>query len=388
MKLNASDEDRTALILADDLTGACDAAASFAGKMHTLVALHADRVPLAEVVSVNLGSRDIPAAAAKIKLQSASNLVRDRKPQLFLKKIDSTFRGNTFQEIALCLELLPHRFAVLAPAFPGMGRTVRSGTLRIQDIAGNSALDLVASLCMHGVACSLIESPSAMGAEALALRLLAAMKSGVRLVLPDAETEPDLNLLARVGTHLGLEVLWFGSGGLAYALAQIQPIGKHGNTRTQPQTAGPVVFCIGSNHPVTQRQAQSLKHEGDVVEVHLGPSACLEMEPALRNRANVLLWMDAWQESAAKIAGWLQPLLQSIGALVFSGGDTAAMICDALAVETIELGGELLRGIPFGWLRGGQADGLTVVTKSGGFGAENALLRIGQLLQSETRTKA
>ncbi|MEO6981572.1 MAG: four-carbon acid sugar kinase family protein, partial [Edaphobacter sp.] len=103
MKSISHDDGFTGLILADDLTGACDAAAPFAARMHVRVALNSERVPEAEVVAINLRSRDIAAAAARTKLQSAAQLVRDRKPQLLLKKIDSAFRGNTFEEIAICL---------------------------------------------------------------------------------------------------------------------------------------------------------------------------------------------------------------------------------------------------------------------------------------------
>ena len=377
-----------ALILADDLTGACDAAAPFADRMHVQVALTAERVPQADVVAVNLGSRDMPIAAARTKLQSAAQLLCDHKPQLFLKKIDSAFRGNTFEEIAICLELLPHPVAILAPAFPSMGRKVRSGHVVIEDIVGHSVLDLATSLRKHDVRCSVLKSPSELGAESLRKCLLAAKEDGVRLILPDAETEADLNLLAQVGLQLGRDVLWFGSAGLSHAFAQMEWMPDHAMMQHTPQAAGPVVFCIGSDHPVTQRQIQYLKREGAVVEVYLGATACQDMRLALRDSSNILVCMDAEQYDPAKIGDWLRPVVQSIAALVLSGGDTAAMVCDALAVETIELGGELLPGIPSGWLRGGPADGLTVATKSGGFGQEDALLRIAQLLQSEIRTKA
>jgi len=43
--------------------------------------------------------------------------------------------------------------------------------------------------------------------------------------------------------------------------------------------------------------------------------------------------------------------------------------------------GEVLPGIPWGMLRGGRFDGVLVVTKSGGFGAPDALIRIAEFFE-------
>ena len=72
-----------------------------------------------------------------------------------------------------------------------------------------------------------------------------------------------------------------------------------------------------------------------------------------------------------------------VGALVLSGGDTARLLCGALAADAIHLGGEVLPGIPWGRLEGGLADGTTVVTKSGGFGGPDVLLRVVDSLKEK-----
>jgi D-threonate/D-erythronate kinase len=59
--------------------------------------------------------------------------------------------------------------------------------------------------------------------------------------------------------------------------------------------------------------------------------------------------------------------------VVFSGGDTAHLICRELGVTGIRLEREITPGLPSGYLMGGLADGWPVVTKAGGFGAEDAL---------------
>jgi uncharacterized protein YgbK (DUF1537 family) len=56
--------------------------------------------------------------------------------------------------------------------------------------------------------------------------------------------------------------------------------------------------------------------------------------------------------------------------ILATGGDTAAGVLEQLDCHVLEVGGEAAPGIP--WSR--LPDGVTLVTKSGGFGAETALL--------------
>ena len=57
--------------------------------------------------------------------------------------------------------------------------------------------------------------------------------------------------------------------------------------------------------------------------------------------------------------------------LVLSGGATAQVILERLGIDVLELVGEALPGLPLA-----RANGLTFVTKSGGFGSEDTLERL------------
>ena len=74
-------------------------------------------------------------------------------------------------------------------------------------------------------------------------------------------------------------------------------------------------------------------------------------------------------------------------ALILTGGDTALGVLQLLDYEGIELEGELLEGIVRGNLRGGPWDGLTIVTKAGAFGKEDALVRIVERLEAAPWTE-
>lgn len=64
--------------------------------------------------------------------------------------------------------------------------------------------------------------------------------------------------------------------------------------------------------------------------------------------------------------------------LIVSGGATAESLLDAVGVTRLRLTGEALPGLPCS-----RAGRLTIVTKSGGFGDPDALVRLCRAGQAE-----
>jgi uncharacterized protein YgbK (DUF1537 family) len=58
------------------------------------------------------------------------------------------------------------------------------------------------------------------------------------------------------------------------------------------------------------------------------------------------------------------------------GGDGARAALHRLGASAIRVVGAQLEGIPVGLVVGGRADGMPVFTKAGGFGNEDALVRL------------
>jgi uncharacterized protein YgbK (DUF1537 family) len=71
--------------------------------------------------------------------------------------------------------------------------------------------------------------------------------------------------------------------------------------------------------------------------------------------------------------------------LVVSGGDTAEWICRAARVQAIAVKGEMLAGIPWGEAVTRPGGRWCIVTKAGGFGAEDALARASDFLSGENK---
>ncbi|MEN3752351.1 four-carbon acid sugar kinase family protein [Mangrovibacter sp. SLW1] len=74
--MEAQYQDDNVLILADDFTGANDAAVSFAlNGAQAMVMFHPENVPQAQVVAVNTDSRALPASQAEQAIKAAIHSV-------------------------------------------------------------------------------------------------------------------------------------------------------------------------------------------------------------------------------------------------------------------------------------------------------------------------
>jgi len=97
-------------IVADDLTGALDAAAPFARRgLATRVACLAGALPAAlsepaDVVAVNTASRHLSADVAAAAVTAAGREIAAAAPDILFKKIDSTLRGQAVPETVALME--------------------------------------------------------------------------------------------------------------------------------------------------------------------------------------------------------------------------------------------------------------------------------------------
>ena len=306
------------LLIADDLTGACDAAIHFAARgRRTMVPIGVGQgIDLPAVLAISTDSRDLDAAAQRRLLADVARRLPWRDASILFKKIDSTLRGNPGGEIAAAAEAFACDLAVITPAFPAMHRVVEGGILRTP---GAAPVDVARLLGDQGA-------------------------SGDRFLTFDANCDDDLDRIVAGALAGKGRVLWAGSGGLAAALARTLPRGSDVAPRALSHE-GPVVFCIGSDHPATLAQLERL--------------SAARTEHVVLRRVEI----ERMQSAAPR-------------ALVLSGGDTASAACRAAGVQRIHLQDEIVPGIPRGVLGGGVFDGLPVATKSGGFGQPDALIQV------------
>jgi D-threonate/D-erythronate kinase len=364
------------LLIADDLTGACDAAVQFATKgFGAAVALELGAgVPKSDVLAVSTESRGLSMEESRRAIMDMALWLADTKPRILFKKIDSTLRGNAGAEIAATVSAFGCDAAVITPAFPAMKRIVADGWLRVAALVA-SPVDAPAEFEAVEIGAYFQAQGLASHRHVRAGGVTVAIGGGVRYVSVDAACDADLD--AVVETMMGWKgrILWAGSAGLAAALARSISTGRERIAR--PADRGrPVLFCIGSTHPATLAQQRRLLAERPVCALSAEGAAPGEIADALCEGRNVMLEIPRGRVPERRMADLLQGVRDVAGALALSGGDTASHVCRALRAQGIELHAEIEAGIPWGTLRGGAFEGVAVATKSGAFGDSSALIGI------------
>jgi uncharacterized protein YgbK (DUF1537 family) len=115
-------------VIADDLTGAAEIGA--VGLRHGLRAeIVVAGVPSgkADLVCVDTESRSLPAEQAARRVAAAARMLLDSGATWIFKKTDSVLRGPVTEEIEAAMRVLGCTRALLLPANPSLGRTIRGG---------------------------------------------------------------------------------------------------------------------------------------------------------------------------------------------------------------------------------------------------------------------
>jgi hypothetical protein len=123
-------------LIADDLTGACDAAAAFAqAGFTTSVVLDETRLAdcESELAAYSSETRNADEAQAVFTTERACDRVMETGRFVLFVKIDSVLRGSPLAEVEAVSRRLGGIPAVLTPAMPAQGRLVIDGSLCVVD---------------------------------------------------------------------------------------------------------------------------------------------------------------------------------------------------------------------------------------------------------------
>ena len=379
-------------VVADDLTGAADTGVQLVRAGYaTAVVFRGEEVPASglDAVSLDTDSRTRPAGFAAKRVVEAAHAVRDAR--IAYKKLDSTLRGNVAAELSAALGATRRARAVVAPAFPAAGRTTRGGMQLVHGVPVHETemRNDPRTPVRDGHLPTLLAgsfSVATLGVEDLADReKVREVLETSECVVADAEHDADLEAIVRAVPDPS-SVLWAGSAGLALALGGVYPGPRAGEPPAAPAPARPVLVVIGSLSGVSREQLRRLVEEyGDVATpVHadrrgavgraaklaggvLSGGVCAVVHsPGRRGGGPVI-------RSLAEVAARLSER-GLFDALVMTGGSTAVAVALGLGASGIRLGGEVEAGVPWGTLIGPRPYG--VVTKAGGFGGPDTLVRV------------
>jgi uncharacterized protein YgbK (DUF1537 family) len=392
-------------IVADDLTGAMDSSGYFAGLgFGTVVILDPGHPSQAEVAVITTNSRAEDPEIARERVRRAVGNLAGR---VVYKKIDSTLRGNIAAELEVAISELASEKALVAPAFPAVGRTIAGGNLLVNGVPvaetqfANDPISPVKeshipTLLEKAIGRS-VGSVSVEAIEArpeVLYRTIAQMPQSI--VVCDIAEQSHLTAIARAAVLAEGRWLLCGSGGLARELYLfLGEATKKGREKVSVQKAGPALVVVGTRNqvaaeqllkaekelglPILKLEVEKLKSGDKVFEdvvreagglLRQGKGVAVsstfsQYEPAMKQSISVIM---------AEIAAGILTSHEFAG-LFLSGGDIALEVCRRLRVSAIRVHGEVEPGVPAGELIGGQAEGMRVVTKAGGFGTGEAMVK-------------
>lgn len=388
--------------VADDLSGAAETAMALRGT-RSVVSLSG--VASAEVVVVDLDTRaaspDVAAGAVARALAGAPQDAR------VFKKIDSLLRGNVAAEVGAVARA--GYAVVVTPALPLAGRIVRGGVLHVdgRPLRESGAWRAEHAVPPESVAAALTPAEAELvgldvvrSADAL-VEAFAELGEG-RILVCDAESDADLDVIAQAAARAPENLVLAGSGGLAAAVGRCRKGAPRGAERPEgvprgveqpaacregaPRGVGPVVV-VGTADPIVVAQVERLSgfvvHSLNPGGLAAGPVAL----PAIAGPTVIRVDPAASVEPgraravAAGLAATVAAALRGPVDLVLVGGETARRVLDVLGVSALEPVEAIHHGAVLSRIPGGG----TVVTRPGSFGGPDSLVQITRHLETATK---
>ncbi|RDD54031.1 MAG: four-carbon acid sugar kinase family protein [Candidatus Korarchaeota archaeon NZ13-K] len=349
------------LIIADDLTGALDTTCRFGKGSAVLLSGEAD----ADFVGVTTDSRLLRPEEARSRVREILNLFPSW--QYLYKKVDSTMRGNVGAELGEICEFLNAEMP-FTPAYPEQGRIVIDGTLYVRGklleetsyakelpITSSNILEILRSTTNLRV--GYWEDRDAMIRTFRNIRERRDLSEAMETIIDE-----------------GLRVMG-GSAGLAIELSEFLGCERGDEVRAH----GPVLFLSGSGNEVTREQFSVLAREVPVFGY--------DEEGIRSSRRRLLEGADAAMLfDLGKALKGIRELVDLIidsrpSALVVVGGETLRAVLRQLEVSAIRMGSYPEDGVAAGWIVGGPLDGTPLISKAGGFGDPETLLRVLRIIK-------
>jgi len=394
-------------IVADDLTGAMDSSGYFASLgFSTVVALDPNFSSDAAVLVITTNSRAEDPEIARERVRQAMQSMAGR---VVYKKIDSTLRGNIGEELQAAAEAMASQKVVVAPAFPAVGRTTVDGILLVKGVPvaeTQFASDPISPVKESSIP-NLLEQSMRCKVGRVSVADIEAGPEALRqtisnkpenVVACDVMEQAHLSGIAQAAALAGGHWLLCGSGGLARELHILADVARTEKKQAEEKAVGPALVVVGTRNkvaasqllkardklgiPILNLEVKKLNIE-DILSGRLG-SVSGETDKLISEGKGLAIsstfsrYVPALKQS---IAGIMAEIVAGVlashkfGGIFLSGGDIAVDVCRRLQVSAIQVHGEVEPGVPAGELLGGQYRGMRVVTKAGGFGTEEALVK-------------
>ncbi|MEM3381941.1 MAG: four-carbon acid sugar kinase family protein [Candidatus Bathyarchaeia archaeon] len=407
-------------VIADDLTGANNTGVQFSKQgLRTIVLTRVESLKDMprdiDVIVIDTESRALPSSLAYDRVKIAAEKLVEAKVPIIYKKIDSTLKGNIGSELDGVMDVTGIKTAIVAPAFPANKRITVGGYQLVNQVPlskTEAAFDPVTPVRESHVPTLIARQSrrkvgyvglaSVMELQSLVENLRDCVQRGEEIIILDSITQGDLKRIAQAAVKLNLHRLTCGPAGLAEELPQAMGLisGK------------PVVVISGSVSEVTMRQIAHAEGAGCIVvevdtakvirgqriqEVH---RVVDETKRIVSQGFDVIISSARTKEAVSGdlkigeslgmtsvevsniiglVLGEIASEVSAIGGvsgIFLTGGTTANRALEVMGAYGTEVDDEVSPGIPSSIIVGGRCSGLRIATKAGGFGDEDAIMKM------------
>lgn len=404
------------LIIADDFTGALDTAVQFSrNSIDTSVFLYKDLHFAAmdmktQVVVIDTESRHISGkeAASRVK-QIASGALR-AGVKAFYKKTDSVLRGNIASELVGLMEAVGASELMFIPAYPDAGRITQGGCQYMNGVPinettfANDPANPVVDCRITQIIKKQSNIPVVVVSRKERLNIADDQIDESRIYVFDVENNDDMKQIARLLRQMGKTALTGGCAGFAGMLPEMLGLSKREDQGLQEKLEGKgkMLTVCGSMSEVSLRQVRYANKHGFcslVLNSHQkltqgysitedGRSFIDQVAAKINEGRDVIIavaqseadrveYSDSSGLIAPNIAGIVKGIADKtkLDTITVIGGDTAVAIVDTMGLQGIRPRCEISTGVV---LSDAVAQGkrISLITKSGGFGEEDILLKI------------
>ena len=428
------------VVIADDLTGANAVGVLVAKEnLRTYAVMSEEMLNLSALNDCDclVYPTDSRSADPEIAYSRVFNAVRALKSpdvKMYSKRVDSTLRGNLGCETDAVLDALDNGVvAIVVPCFPESKRVTIGGLLIVNGlplhkteaavdpknpISTPLCADLFRQQSKYPVdSICLGEQMKGPGYVAGRIRELAAR--GVRIVIFDAVTQEDIELIADAVIQSGVAFIAVDPGVFTAVISRKLITPRHTLEKKR------ILLVLGSVKTVTGVQAEFLLASHDILNIYMAPSEFLESEqrrsaeiervatgiiegcedyelcsvigkgifPEHRINFESYSKHGSFEELSTRINDAVAEITYRIissgkgfEGLYTCGGDITTAICRRMKNTGLKLLDEVLPLAAYGEFVGGPHEGLKVVTKGGLVGETDSLVRCVKYLREKITT--
>lgn len=415
------------LIIADDLTGA-NASISLLQHFNITTLLQLNDKELYsnyDAISCSTESRSISSEHSYKIVFDVTKKYMDDEVVIYNKRIDSTMRGNIGAEVDAMLDALcDDRMAILSPGYPSAGRTVVGGYLLVNgvlveetEMSYDSKNPIKSSNIKYLIdqqtkrkMCLLDINMIKKGVDYIIQYIKDRYNEGYRIVVCDMINQDHINSICNAVINSKVKFIVCDPSPLTAKMSEL----LMGLSSSNTSNSRKVLCAIGSISHTTALQVKTICQYRNVGLVRFRPENLIDSslcDDEIDNISNQIiskfnefntciivsenLYRDKpldFDEVALisktdieylsnlineKLALSIEKILKAVkvDALYTSGGDTTIKICSKLNSYSLDIKHSVLPLVVYAKLNGGEFKGLDLITKGGGAGDCETLIK-------------